>query len=81
MRKPVFGVSYQVQHKPGCTATESGMRLEISDLEEEGLYYLYSENKGSDQLHGHCAADSIFVFACAKSRFLYDGAQERLGSK
>ena len=22
VRKPVFGVSDQVQHKPGCTATE-----------------------------------------------------------
>ena len=32
MRNPVFGVSYQVQHKPGCTATEDGLRLEISDL-------------------------------------------------
>ena len=25
-RKPVFGVSNQVQHKPGCTATEEGAR-------------------------------------------------------
>ena len=24
LRKPVFGVSDQVQHKPGCTATEDG---------------------------------------------------------
>ena len=32
MRKPVFGVSDQVQRKPGCTATEDGKRLEISDL-------------------------------------------------
>ena len=29
VRKPVFGVSNQVQHKPGCTATEDGQRLEI----------------------------------------------------
>ena len=50
-------VSDQVQHKPGCTATEAtedGERLEISDLETvEGLYYLCSENKGADQLRGH----------------------------
>ena len=32
MRKPVFGVSDQVQHKPGCSATEDGKRLEISNL-------------------------------------------------
>ena len=24
VRKPVFGVSDQVPHKPGCTATEDG---------------------------------------------------------
>ena len=33
VRKPVFGVSDQVRHKPGCTATEDDQRLEISDLE------------------------------------------------
>ena len=32
MRKPVFGVSDQVLHKQGCSATEDGKRLEISDL-------------------------------------------------
>ena len=40
MRKLVFRVSDQVRHKPGCTATEDGWRLESLDLEEEGLYYL-----------------------------------------
>ena len=30
-RKPVFGVSDQVQHKPGCTVAEDGWRHEISD--------------------------------------------------
>ena len=32
MRNPVFGVSDQVQHKPGCTATDRP-RLEILDLD------------------------------------------------
>ena len=32
MRKPVFRVSDQVLHKPGCTATEKKYRLEISDI-------------------------------------------------
>ena len=32
VRKPVFGVSDQVQHKPGYTTTEDGKRLEILDL-------------------------------------------------
>ena len=31
--KPVFRVSDQVRHKPGCTATGNGYMLEISDLE------------------------------------------------
>ena len=35
--KNVFGVYEQVQHKPGCTATEDGLRLEISDLERRGM--------------------------------------------
>ena len=32
IRIPVFGVSDQVLHKPGCTDTEDGSRLTISDL-------------------------------------------------
>ena len=30
-------VSDLVRHKPGCTATEDGKRLEISDLESRGI--------------------------------------------
>ena len=30
-------VSDLVRHKPGCTATEDGQRLEISDLESRGV--------------------------------------------
>ena len=37
MRKPVFGVSDQVRHKPGCTKTEDDYRLEISDLGSKGI--------------------------------------------
>ena len=37
VRKPVFGVSDLVRHKFGCTATEDGWRLEISDLESRGI--------------------------------------------
>ena len=36
-RKPVFGASDQVRHKPGCTATEDGWRLEISYLGRRGI--------------------------------------------
>ena len=37
MRKPVFGVSDQVRHKPGCTFTEDGERLEVSDIGSRGI--------------------------------------------
>ena len=37
VRKPVFGDSDLVRHKPGCATTEDGYRLEISDLESRGI--------------------------------------------
>ena len=37
MRKPVFGVSDLVRHKPGCAVTADGQGLEISDLESGGI--------------------------------------------
>ena len=40
VRKPVFGVSDQVGHKPGCTTTEDGWKLEISDLGRRGIVLL-----------------------------------------
>ena len=35
VRKPVFGVFDQAEHKPGCAATKDRYMLEV-----EGLYYL-----------------------------------------
>ena len=37
MRKPVFGVSDQVRHKPGSTTTEDDWMLEFSDLGSRGI--------------------------------------------
>ena len=62
MRKPAFEVADQVRHKPGCTATDTGKRLETSDYKVEGLYYLFSEHKDTDQLRGYCAADLPLCF-------------------
>ena len=61
MRKPVFGVSDQVPHKPGCTATEDGWRLEI-------LYL------GRREIVLSAKLICVFVFAYAKSRFSYNKA-------
>ena len=36
-RKPVFGVSDHVGHKPACAATDDGQKLENSDLGRRGI--------------------------------------------
>ena len=81
--KSVFRFSNQILHHSSCTATEDGWRLEIYDLGSRGIvhvYYLCSENKGTDLLHcyhadrlrGYHAAGLRLFFAYAKSRFSYD---------
>ena len=37
VRKPAFGVSDQVRHKPSCTATKDGLRHDILDLCIRGI--------------------------------------------
>ena len=37
VRKPVFGVSDLVRHKPGCAITEDDLRLEIVCLGRRGI--------------------------------------------
>ena len=37
MRKSVFGVSHQVQQKPGSTTTKDGWRIEILDYGSKGI--------------------------------------------
>ena len=59
-------VSDLVRHKPGCTATEDGLWLEISDLESRS-YNICSENKGADQLHSYCQADLRLCFRICKT--------------
>ena len=69
MRKLVFEVFDQVQHKPGCTATEEGLRLEISDLGSRGTVLPVSENKGADQLRSYCVTDLRLCFRKCKTFF------------
>ena len=65
--EPLFGVSEQVWHKPGCATTEDGKMLEISS---EELFYLRSgESIDIDQLI------CVFVFVNAKRRFSHDAFQ------
>ena len=73
IRKPALWGSDQVRHKPACTSTEDGKRLEILDLESREIA-LSSENKGTDQLHSYCT----LIFAYAKCWFSDSAAHKSL---
>ena len=50
-----------------------GLKFRIKDL--EGLYYLFRENKGADQLRGYREADLRLCFCiCKKPVFLRRGS-------
>ena len=72
--KPVFGVSNQVRHKPGCTTTEDGYRLESSDLESRGIVLSTAKTKALISFVATAKLICVFVFAYAKSRFSHDAA-------
>ena len=61
VRKPVFGVSDQVTNPPVQSLNMArGLKFRIQKV--EGLYYPCSENRGADQLRGHCEADLCLCF-------------------
>ena len=70
MRKPVFGVSDQVPHKPGCTSTQDSYRLEISYLGSREIYHCgYPEADRSASLFSHVQKGGFLTtwlqcFAC-----------------
>ena len=59
-----------------------GLKFRIYEV--EGLYYLCSENKGTDQLRGHREGNReaklicVFVFAYAKKRLSHNGAHIKI---
>ena len=68
-RKPVSVVPDQVPHKLGCTSTEYGQRLEISDLGSRGsvaIYVVKTKVFISCTVTGQLIC--TFVFAYAKSQ-------------
>ena len=66
MRKPVFGVSDQIPHKPGCTKHKMARGLKFRIQEVEGLCYQCSESKGADQLRSYREADLRLCFRICK---------------
>ena len=79
-RNPVFGVSDQVRHKPGCTTIEFSLRLELLDLGSRGMYYLcicsirVAKTKTLISFAVTAKLICAFVFAFAKRRFSHDAA-------
>ena len=75
VRKPVFGVSDQVPHKPGCRATQDGQRLEISYIERRGIYTIYLvKTKALISFAVTAKLVCVLVFAFAKNRFSHGAA-------
>ena len=74
VRKLVFGVSDRIRHKPGCTATEDGQRLEIPYLGSRGIVLSVVKTKALISFAVTAKLICIFVFAYAKSRFSHDAA-------
>ena len=68
MRKPIFSIIDQADTNRAVMPQKMARGLKVRMQEEEGLFYLCSENKGADQLHSYC-------FAYAKSRFSHDASQ------
>ena len=64
MRKPVFGgfLTRFSTNEP-AQLQKIAIVLKFRSKDEEGLYYLCSENKGADQLRVYCAADLRLFFA------------------
>ena len=73
-RKPVW---FQTRSDTNCAIKPQKMvrGLKFWILEEEGLYYKCSDNKGAEQLRGYPAADLRLCFRHAKSRFSHDVVQ------
>ena len=83
LRKSGFGVSDQVRHKPGATATEDGQGLEISDLGSRGvvLSIRIAKTKALISCTVTAQLNCVFVFANTKSRFSHNEAQIQSSQK
>ena len=80
MRKPGFPTRSDTNWAVQSQKMARGLKFWIEVI--EGLYYLYSENKGADQLRSYCAADLRLCFRiCKKPVFSERGSFELLRDK
>ena len=66
VRKPVFGCPTRSDTNRAVQSQKMARGLKLCIKEEEELYYLCSENKGADQLHGYREADLRLCFRICK---------------
>ena len=75
MSKPTIWFQTRYDTNQAVQSQKQARSLKFRILEEEGLYYLCSENKGADQLRGHREADlrlcfrlcKLLIFSCTGS--------------
>ena len=76
MKNPNSGFPTRSHTNRAVQSQKMAIGLKFWIKEEEELDYLYSVNKGADQLHGYRAADLHLCFRIMqKSRFSHDAAQ------
>ena len=69
MRKPTFWFLTRSDANRAVQSQKTARGLKFQILEEEGLFYLCSENKGTDQLPGYREADLRLCFRICKKPF------------
>ena len=67
MRKQTFGFPTWSNTNQAVQLQKMARCLKFRLLEEEGLYYSCSENKGADQLRGYREADLRLCFRLCKT--------------
>ena len=75
VRKPVFGVSDQVDTNLAAQPQKMAGGLKFRIQKVEGYYYPCSENKGADQLRGYHEADVRLCFRIYQNPVFHDAAQ------
>ena len=67
MRKPTFWFPTWSDTNQAIQLQKMARGLKFRIMKVGGLYYLWSENKGADQLHGYREADLRLCFRIYKT--------------
>ena len=67
MRKPMLKFPTKSDTNQAVQLQKMARGLKFQTSKVEGLYYLYSENKGADQLRGYCEADLRLYFCICRT--------------